>query len=242
MKKLKNVLVLSILFCLCSSVAFSQTNEGLAKKTQFIIKGGLNFSTIAVSDKDNDYYGTEKSKVGFNLGIAADIPLGKKFYFQPNLNFSAKGSKQKEINIGTEIENLSLNTLYMQIPLLFAYKFDFKKWNNSFNIAFGPYVAYGVGGNIVSGSYVSPGAGGMIYRPSIKVGSFSSDICNKADIGMNMEFQFELPKIMFILGYEYGFTNMIKTHDLFFDDLSYEYRNRTSYHNSTNYIGIGYKF
>lgn len=224
MKKLKNVLVLSIMFCLCSSTVISQTNVESAKKTQFIIKGGVNISAITISDKDNDYYGTEKSKIGFNLGVAADIPLGKKFYFQPNLNFSAKGSKLREMNIGTGTADLSMNALYLQIPLLFAYKFDFSRWNNSFNIALGPYAAYGVGGNITG--------------PSIKVGSFASDgLCNRADIGMSMEFQLELPKIIFILGYEYGFTNMIKK-----DALLNEYRDRVSFHNSNNYIGIGYKF
>lgn len=224
MKKLKNVLVLSVMLCLCFSVAFSQTNEGSSKKTQFIIKGGINFSSIAISDKDGDYYGREKSKVGYNLGIAADIPLGKKFYFQPNLNFSAKGSKLREMNVGSGRADLSMNASYLQIPLLFAYKFDISKWNNSFNIAFGPYIAYGVGGNITGSS--------------IKLGSFSSDgLCNRTDVGMNMEFQLELPKIIFILGYEYGFTDMIKK-----ETLINEYRNRVSFHNSTNYIGIGYKF
>jgi hypothetical protein len=226
MKKLKNLLVLSIVFCLCSSVAFSQTNEESAKKTQFIIKGGVNISTIAVNDKDGNLYGTEKPKFGYNLGIAADISLGKQFYFQPNLNLSAKGSMMRGMDIGIDhTVDLSMNALYLQVPLLFAYKFDMSRWNNFFNIAFGPYIAYGVGGNITG-------------PQSLKVGSFSENgFCNKVDVGMNMEFQLELPKIILILGYEYGFTNMIKK-----EIIKVEYQNRVSYHNSNNYIGIGYKF
>ncbi len=224
MKNLKNVLVLSIMFCLYIPVVFSQTNEELGKKTQFIIKGGVNFSSVTISDKEGDYYGSEKSKVGYNLGIAADIPLGKKFYFQPNLNLSAKGSKMREMNIGGSTADLSMNALYLQVPLLFAYKFDFNKWNNSFNIAFGPYVAYGVGGNITG--------------PSIKFDTFGLDgLCNKADVGMTMELQLELPKIILIFGGEYGFANMIKK-----EALLSEYQDRFSFRNSTSYIGIGYKF
>lgn len=224
MKDFKKVLVLSIMLCLYFPAVFSQTDEEPAKKTQLIVKGGINFSNIAISDKEGKYNGTEKSRIGYNIGLATDMPLGKKFYFQPNLSLSSKGSKLRKVSIDRGIADLSMNALYTQITLLFAYKFDLKKWNNSFNIALGPYVAYGVGGNITGSS--------------IKTGTFGTDgLCNTIDAGMSMELQLELPKIIFILGGESGFTDMIKT-----EALLYDYQNRLSIHNLISYIGIGYKF
>lgn len=222
MKNLRLSLIVILLSCTVLSLS-SQTIDKYGrevKRVQFIGRTAVNLSTMTAENKGGGYYGTEKSRVGYNFGVMADIAMGKNFYFQPNLSFSAKGSKIRGLEEVGGYE-VSMNALYVQVPLLFAYKLDIQRWDNSFNIALGPYLAYGVGGTI-SGLADTFGNNGL---------------CNRFDVGLNMELSFELPKFVFFMGYEYGFTNMVKN-----SMIKPEFQHNMSFHNSTNYYGVAYKF
>lgn len=140
--------------------------------------------------------------------------MGRNFYFQPGLSFTAKGSKLS----GSRVD-MTMNALYLQVPIYFAYKLSMYSWENSLNIAMGPYVAYGVGGKIT---------GNGVYD----INTFGDEgLANRPDVGFGMELQFEMPKVVFFSGFEGGFARVMKR----------EYFS-SSFQNFNTYFGIGYKF
>lgn len=228
MKISKLAFILLGTFFVCASPLISKNPENRGKyprKIQFIAKGGINLSLIS-SLSSNDTFGAEKSRIGYNMGAMVDISLSNHFHLQPSLNLLAKRSKLKDIEIGLPYKiEMSMNSTYIQLPLLVAYKFSPNRWNNTFNIALGPYFAYGIGGDTSS-------------KDLFEFGTFSSDgLCEKFDTGINMELQYELPKIMFTFGYQYGFTNALKN-----KSSTGSQNGKPSLHNSINYLTIGYKF
>lgn len=221
-------LTIALLFLFVSSDVISQIQDKYGreiKKVQYQVRGAFNSSSISVESKNSHVYGSEKSKTGYNFGLVADIAIGKSFYFQPGLSLTSKGSKVRGMDYEEWGGEANLNAVYLQVPLLFAYKIFLKKWNNSFNIGVGPYIAYGIGGNV----------SGKNTAKSNTFGDYGW--CNRPDIGYSMELSFEMPRIILFMGGEYGFTHMLKN-----SILLPEYQNDISFHNSNSYIGIGYKF
>lgn len=198
------------------SVMSSSNYEIDVKKVQFQVRAGLNISTQRVTIDGEA--GTEESKVGYNFGGIADISLGKSFYFQTGLFFTAKGSQMRQMDVGGRTVDMTMNSLYLQVPIYFAYKMPVGGWPNSFNIAMGPYVAYGVGGKVSGGGYSADTFG-------------DKGLANRPDIGLGMELQFEMPKVVFFYGFEAGFAETIKR----------EYIG-LKVNNSNFYFGMGYKF
>ena len=78
-----------------------------AQKTRFGIKGGLNISTVVGGDVDDT-----KSLIGFHVGGLAEIHVVEKFFIQPELLYSAQGTKV-DGPLGTDAD-LKLN--YLNIP------------------------------------------------------------------------------------------------------------------------------
>lgn len=117
-------------------------------KVTWGIRGGLNISNIGGNIKDDDHWGGNHisfpAKVGFNLGVIADIELGKSFYLQPGFYYSNKGFKYKWENDGEkEIDKFGLN--YFEIPILASYKLNIND-NLRWEINAGPYIAVGIAG------------------------------------------------------------------------------------------------
>ena len=82
-----------------------------AQEFNFGIKGGLNSSTIGGDVKDT------KALVAFNAGVFAEIKLGDILGIQPELVYSAQGTKFKTG------DDLKLN--YLQVPVMVKlYLFD----------------------------------------------------------------------------------------------------------------------
>ena len=75
------------------------------------IKGGADFSTIT-----GDYFGTNKTLVGFNAGAIVSLPLFSKFTLQPELVYSNEGALTTQANVETTLANN-----YMNLPILFKY-------------------------------------------------------------------------------------------------------------------------
>lgn len=97
-------------------MAFAFTN---AQSTRFGVKGGLNLSTVVGGDVDNT-----KTLVGFHVGGLAEIHIVEKFYIQPELLFSAQGTKVD--GLGSD-GDLKLN--YLNIPVVAKYYIVDKKFN-----------------------------------------------------------------------------------------------------------------
>lgn len=121
-------------------------------KVTWGLRAGLNISNAGGNFKDKDYMGGDDTsfpaKVGFNLGVIADIELGKGFYLQPGLYFSNKGinSKYEYSEEGYEYkynEKYGLN--YFEIPILASYKLGINE-SLRWEVNFGPYIAVGIAG------------------------------------------------------------------------------------------------
>lgn len=102
--------------------AFSFAN---AQQTRFGVKGGLNLSTVVGGDVDDT-----KTLVGFHLGGFAEINIVEKFFIQPELLFSAQGTKV-DGGFGGDVD-FKLN--YLNIPVLAKYYIV----DNKFSVEAGP--------------------------------------------------------------------------------------------------------
>lgn len=77
-----------------------------AQDTKFGAKGGLNFATVSETEG-------AKNKIGFNIGVFAEIGISDSFSVQPELLFSTQGA-------GYEGGSTSLN--YINIPVMAKFK------------------------------------------------------------------------------------------------------------------------
>lgn len=98
----------------------------------FGVKGGLNASTISRSNNNTytDGYNNDddKLKVGFHVGVFANIPVAEKFSIQPELLFSQIGSKVEErfTYVGstsgfTSSSEYKVNLNYLTLPVMVQY-------------------------------------------------------------------------------------------------------------------------
>lgn len=93
-----------LLFFFASSLIVSQA------QVKFGGKAGLNLANIVGDDADDDF----KTKIGFNIGAFAEIPVAANFSVKPELVYSAQGTKVD--NVDTK-----LNLNYLNVPLLGKY-------------------------------------------------------------------------------------------------------------------------
>ena len=110
--------------------------------TSFGLRGGVNFQNINGKDENGDKLKNDLL-TGFNIGLNAEIPVGVDFYFQPGLLYSLKGAKSEDDILGQSF-NTTLKISYLEIPLNLIYKPLLG--TGHLLLGFGPYVAFGVGG------------------------------------------------------------------------------------------------
>ena len=101
------------------------------------VKFGMNFSNAT---KTKDVIGDTKALPGFNLGVGMDYGFSENWSLQSGLMISSKGYKIKE-----QGEKFTCRPIYLDIPILAAYKFNISD-NTKFVINAGPYLAIGLGG------------------------------------------------------------------------------------------------
>jgi hypothetical protein len=99
-----------LLFVLIAGVSFTMANA--QGSLQFGVKGGLNLSTITVSNGFNGY--SYSTLPGFNAGVFLKVPVVRFFSFQPELDYSGQGFKADDGSGGTYSEHVN----YLTIPLL----------------------------------------------------------------------------------------------------------------------------
>ena len=109
---MKKFLVLLLVAVTASSASFAQFRIGP--------KLGANIGKIDGKGFDEQY------KLGYHLGVFAEIPLGKKFGLQPEILWNqinsdtASGFKAIYSNLDENVKDPQLN--YLSIPLLLSYK------------------------------------------------------------------------------------------------------------------------
>lgn len=130
--------VLLVAFCVEGMISLkAQENWG--------VRGGLNMSTLSMTEAvfvggDNNKY-----KEGFRIGFVGNVESKRIFSIQPGLYFSMIGSrfegKIKEVKT-TESDRL----FYFQLPVLGSLNFKMRSADKKWHLYAGPYVAYAIGG------------------------------------------------------------------------------------------------
>ncbi|QRX63936.1 PorT family protein [Dysgonomonadaceae bacterium zrk40] len=180
------------------------------------IKGGVNMSNLVYDDEVDD----KNPKIGFNIGLAADVDFAPNMALQTGLFLSTKGFKSVNDAMDTEYTE---NLMYLQLPLHLAYKVDVTPGSRIVFHA-GPYAAYGVGGS-----------------REAKVGSLSGEwdvdkIFGDAngqykpfDAGLGLGVGAEMGAFLIDLGWDMGMVNISN-------------RDNGNTKNQNAYLSVGYKF
>ncbi|HET9487873.1 MAG TPA: outer membrane beta-barrel protein, partial [Chryseosolibacter sp.] len=118
----------------------------------FMPKAGATLSNVAYSDDIKDSWGADfGSKVGFVIGIAAEIPLGAEMWsLQPELLWNQKGFSYKYEEAGYK-EDYNYTFNYLEVPLLVKVKIG------AFHALAGPSIGYGIIGGY-KGTYSENGS------------------------------------------------------------------------------------
>ena len=112
-------LIMTIALLLTAGMTYAQQPVNIG------IKGGLNLYTLG---GDNDE--ASETKAGFHLGLLGHIHMAEHFALQPEVVFSAQGTKNENND-----DELDLN--YINVPVMFQYMFD-----NGFRLQAGPQVGF----------------------------------------------------------------------------------------------------
>jgi hypothetical protein len=203
MKKIKMTLLAVAL--MVATVANAQFSWG--------VQGGVNLSNLSF---DQDIPLSVNPKIGFNIGLMADYDFAHNMAIQSGLFFTTKGAKSEREILGNELKT-TINLMYLQIPVHFAYKVDVTP---GARIVFhgGPYAAYGVGGSHkVNGKKVDDSKifGDDGYRPF--------------DFGLGIGVGAEFGQIFVGLGWDMGLANISR------GDVG-------TLRNQNAFLTVGYKF
>ncbi|GEJ47398.1 porin family protein [Chryseobacterium sp. ON_d1] len=97
-----------------------QTTNTSSNPVTFGVKGGMNVSSLSNGADLSD----SKSKIGFNAGVFANIPLASSFSVQPEVIYNDLGSKvtREYTVLGNNYKSeYSRNLGYVAVPVMFQY-------------------------------------------------------------------------------------------------------------------------
>ncbi|WP_144283722.1 porin family protein [Chryseobacterium echinoideorum] len=106
---------------LSTSLAFAQTTTTTTttrtmSDVRFGIKGGMNVSSLSKDGSLED----QGSKIGFNAGVFANIPVAESFSIQPELLYSQYGDKYDQVVLGNRYSR-ARHLDYIAVPVMFQY-------------------------------------------------------------------------------------------------------------------------
>lgn len=217
-----------------SPVFFS--TEKADQGVTFGLRVGLNFANVSAK---SGRVGVEMdSRTAFHVGVVTDIPIVKSLYVETGLYLQSKGAKY---NYSDDLE-ISGSPLYLQIPLLLSYRYDFSD-DVQLQVNFGPYFAYGIGGKMKltlwddnSANSASYDFFGDDYSDELGILFDNATKFNRFDCGLQVGAGFTFAKHYYVgFAYEFGLTNMTDQPHVRKDD-------KYSMKNSNWMLGIGYNF
>ncbi len=207
MKKIRLFLVLAM-FAVATAVS-AQVSLG--------VKGGVNMSNFYGEELDN-----ENVKIGFNVGLLADIDFSYNSAIQTGLFFTPKGAKY-DSSFGEATGEISSNPMYLQLPIHYAYKLDVTPGSRIVFHA-GPYAAYGVGGKWKASGSLGNWDGaidGDLFGDNAPLKRF--------DTGLGLGVGAEFGPILVDLGWDMGLVNISNA-------------DNGNIKNQNAYLSVGYKF
>lgn len=98
-----------------TTLAFAQQTPS-SNPVTFGVKGGMNVSSLSKDSGLDD----QKSKIGFNAGVFANIPVATSFSVQPEVLYSQYGNKSDFTALGTKY-SASTKLDYIAVPVMFQY-------------------------------------------------------------------------------------------------------------------------
>lgn len=193
-------------------------------RIKFGVKTSMNyFTNTGDVAEDLDY------KLAPQAGVYVNIPFGKYFAVQPEVNFTRVGSKSSEYSNlpveGTYFVKYTDDTVLDYINLPVMLKFYPAK---GFNIEAGPEVGYNIYAKNIKSAYANTVAGS--YKEEIKT-DIKEDI-NEFDFGVNFGLGYELQDTGLNFGarYHLGLSNIVKESET------------ADIKNSGFTVGVGYSF
>ncbi|MCD8282585.1 MAG: PorT family protein [Prevotella sp.] len=207
MKKL--VLVVACTLCMLSVSAQSEKSEGVT----WGIRAGLNVANQ--HDASIDGGGNGGTRLGFNVGVIADIPIvSGQFYFQPGLYFTTKGFKYTESDGGKSWKEEYIwktTPSYIEIPLLLSARYAICDKIVA-QVNFGPYFAVGVTGKYKHIYKYSDNGGSQSDSDDWDYFGEDDGVCGKRfDCGVSLGGGVTFVKHIYLgFQYEFGFTNAYK--------------------------------
>jgi len=170
-----------------------------------------------IPDWDASFRPFYSSKTGIAAGVLLDIPIGQSnFYFQPGINYSAKGRQffknYDTTNAATDTLSLksSLKLGYIEMPLTLTYKiFLSTSHKSSFFIGAGPYFAFIYSAKMNNQTVVAKNDSTVNYQSEnedLQVGNAANKY-KTIDIGISGKAGFEFGNVILSCYGSKGLTN-----------------------------------
>lgn len=130
---------------LCVVVVCILTLGVQAQKLNYGVRLGVNMANLN-GDKDSGW-DDNKMRMGFHVGAAVDYELKNSMFLESGLYLTMKGMKYEDSEEGERYEE-KCNITYLQLPVLFSYKYDLGNNDLKLHGKIGPYFALGLASKI----------------------------------------------------------------------------------------------
>lgn len=183
--------IVSFLFVMSAN---AQMND---RYTQFSVFDGVHYWAEAACTYNSTSLKQADYKIGYRAGLGVDIPI---FYssvsFLPSALFECKGyTENRRDQSGGKISR-DVTSMYIEVPLEFSFNIKVGK-RAGFQIAAGPYLAYGIGGKYTDTGETNLGLYG---KETIELNTFKE---SSIDLGEDFDVKSALLK-RFDLGVDLG--------------------------------------
>ena len=174
-----------------------------AQDIRFGVTAGATFATA--KQKFQGLSVTSDSKVGFTIGGLVDVPLANQFAFQPALNFTMKGGKQK-LSFEGELFESNTSLGYIELPLNFLFRTE--AGTGKFFAGVGPTLGMGISGKLKNKTTI--GGQTVTEERDVKWGSKENeDDLKPFEFSGNILAGYEFSNGVFIAAnYNLGFSNI----------------------------------
>jgi hypothetical protein len=206
------------------------SRSGYSDAARFGIRAGINLSKLEGEDSyyyDYDYYLESDytlqtaNRIGFHIGVVADVMVSEFLYFQPGIMLSSKGgegNKTEKSETYYEKSSQAYNLYYLEFPLLLSLKGTLSK-DLALRVSGGPYIDIGLFGTHEweyeerhSGLIFDSGKFDMmdIFSPSKTEEERMGKGFDRLNFGISLGAGIEFGNLYFGMSYNMGLTNLQK--------------------------------
>lgn len=174
-----------------------------AQSPRFGFNSGIAVAKVAIKYEDEKE--KANSRIGLNVGMLIDIPVGHNFSVRPGINYIQKGYKQKEKDENYTMEaSMLLN--YLEIPLNMVYKAPVKKGH--LFIGAGPSAGFALSGKVKTNS--SDGQYEEKEEYNIEIGNKDKDDLKPFELSLNILGGYEFSSgIQLSINYNRSINNLL---------------------------------